>query len=228
MVQLPSAPSESGNGVSCLLAASCARASTTPASQVIELVAASISRILSSRTVETTIAWRSNEICPPTRPVLPPCGTIAVFVSCASLRISETSSVDPGFSTMAARPWYRSRGSCRNGAISAGSRSAYLSPTISAKRSIGAAFDAAERAAVFVRRPMSVRVQARAVIGFRRIDRFLRRRGQGDQQETGTAVHIRVLAIGRHFIGLLRLARNDRAMKTENGLSVRPLFVAEL
>jgi len=33
---------------------------------------------------------------------LPPCGTIAVFVSCASLRISETSSVDPGFSTSAA------------------------------------------------------------------------------------------------------------------------------
>ena len=87
MVQLPSAPSDSGNNRSTAAAASCALANTTPASQVIAFEAGSTSRILSSR-VSERISSPSKGICPPTRPVLPPCGTSGVFVSLASLRIA--------------------------------------------------------------------------------------------------------------------------------------------
>ena len=38
-------------------------------------------------------------ICPPTRPVLPACGTTGMRCSCASARIFDTSSVEPGRST---------------------------------------------------------------------------------------------------------------------------------
>ncbi len=85
MVQLPSAPSDSGNRRSASAAACCALASTTPASQVMVLDAASISRMRSSRVSDSTIS-PSCGVCPPTRPVLPPCGTIAVPVSLASLQ----------------------------------------------------------------------------------------------------------------------------------------------
>ena len=54
MVQLPSAASDSGNSRSISAAFCCATCSTTPASQVMVLEAASISRILSSRRIETT------------------------------------------------------------------------------------------------------------------------------------------------------------------------------
>ena len=55
-------------------------------------------------------------ICPPTRPVLPPCGTIAVEVSLAILRSSETSSVEPGRSTTGVWPVHSARNSTRYGA----------------------------------------------------------------------------------------------------------------
>ena len=63
-------------------------ASVAPASTVMVLVTGSISRILVMRLSESTISLL-NGICPPTSPVLPPCGTIAVRVSFASLRISR-------------------------------------------------------------------------------------------------------------------------------------------
>ncbi len=43
-------------------------------------------------------------ICPPTSPVLPPCGTMAVCVSLASLRIAATSSTVPGRNTSGVWP----------------------------------------------------------------------------------------------------------------------------
>ena len=103
MVQLPSAPSESGNSRSAAAAASCAFCSTTPDSQVMVFDDGSISRILSSRVSEISSS-PSNGIWPPTRPVLPPCGTTAVRVSLASLRIATTSATEPGRSSMAVRP----------------------------------------------------------------------------------------------------------------------------
>ena len=75
MVQLPSAPSDSGNSRPAAAAASCARASTTPASQVMVFEVGSTSRMRSSRLSDSTISPLSG-VWPPTRPVLPPCGTI--------------------------------------------------------------------------------------------------------------------------------------------------------
>ena len=45
-----------------------------------------------------------NGTCPPTSPVLPPCGTIAVPVSFASFRIADTSATEPGRSTIGVWP----------------------------------------------------------------------------------------------------------------------------
>ena len=59
------------------------------------LDAVSTSRILSIRRIEIT----TSPLCgvwPPTRPVLPPCGTSAMRCSVASLQIAETSAVEPG------------------------------------------------------------------------------------------------------------------------------------
>ena len=67
----------------------------TPASQVMVLEVGSTSRMGSSRVSDSTISpWCG--IWPPTRPVLPPCGTIGVLVSFASLRIAATSATEPG------------------------------------------------------------------------------------------------------------------------------------
>ena len=110
MVQLPSAPSDSGNSRPASEARCCAICSTTPASQVMVLEAVSISRTLSIRRIETT----TSPLCgvwPPTRPVLPPCGTSAIRCSLASLQIAETSAVEPGRSTSGERPRNRSRSS---------------------------------------------------------------------------------------------------------------------
>ena len=103
MVQLPSAPSESGNSRFCASAASCALISTTPASQVMVFEVASTSRMRSMRLSESRISPLCG-VCPPTSPVLPPCGTMGVPVSFASFRIAETSAVEPGRSTIGERP----------------------------------------------------------------------------------------------------------------------------
>ena len=55
------------------------------------------------RLSESTISPACG-VCPPTSPVLPPCGTIGVPVSFASLRMAETSAVVPGRSTNGERP----------------------------------------------------------------------------------------------------------------------------
>ena len=103
MVQLPSAPSDSGNRRPAAAAASCARASTTPASQVMVFEVGSTSRMRSSRLSDSTISPLSG-VWPPTKPVLPPCGTIGVLVSLASRRMAATSSGEPGRSTSGEEP----------------------------------------------------------------------------------------------------------------------------
>ena len=129
MVQLPSAPSDSGNRRSTSEARCWATCSTTPASQVMVLEAVSSSRILSNRRIEMTTSPLCG-VCPPTRPVLPPCGTSAILCTVASWQIAETSAVEPGRSTSGEHPWNRSRSSVRKGAISAASVTAYLLPTM--------------------------------------------------------------------------------------------------
>jgi len=97
MVQLPSAPSESGNSRSASAARCCAFCRITPASQVMVLDAVSTSRISSIRRIEITTS--------------PLCGLAAdqagvaalrhsaMRCSVASLQIAETSAVDPGRKT---------------------------------------------------------------------------------------------------------------------------------
>ena len=89
-------------------AASRARCKVTPASQVIVFEAGSTLADAVEPVSDRTISLLSG-ICPPTRPVLPPCGTIGVEVSLASLRICATSATEPGRSTIGVRPRYRSR-----------------------------------------------------------------------------------------------------------------------
>ena len=58
-----------------------------------------------SRASDSTISLPSGDgIWPPTRPVLPPCGTMPISCSLASARIRDTSSVDPGRSTTGVLP----------------------------------------------------------------------------------------------------------------------------
>ncbi len=69
-----------------------------PASTVIVLAATSTSRMRLSRDSDnSTSEPPSRGVWPPTWPVLPDCGTIAVPVSLASAMIAETSSTVPGF-----------------------------------------------------------------------------------------------------------------------------------
>src|SRR6185312_2851951 len=88
---------------------------------------ASTSRILSSRCSDKTTSPLCG-ICPPTRPVLPPCGTIAVEVSLAIFNISETSAVEPGRRIAGECPVHSARCSTRNGACRSGSVTAFFSP----------------------------------------------------------------------------------------------------
>ena len=66
----------------------------------------------SRRPTESRISPRIG-VCPPTRPVLPACGTTGMPCSWASARIRDTSSVVPGRSTIDARPSYMPRHSRR-------------------------------------------------------------------------------------------------------------------
>src|SRR5580698_8311894 len=102
----------------------------------------SISRMRSSRLSDSTTSLCSG-IWPPTRPVLPPCGTIGVPVSLASLAIADTSATVVGRNTTGVWPWNMLRCSIRYGACMSGSVMANLSPTIAAKRAsrAGSIFD---------------------------------------------------------------------------------------
>ena len=53
----------------------------------------------------TTICFPlASGVAPPQRPVLPPCGTIAVCVSAHALTIAPTSAVEPGRTTASGIP----------------------------------------------------------------------------------------------------------------------------
>ena len=105
----------------------------TPASAMMHSPSMSISRILFMRESETTTCPPlASGTCPPTSPVLPPCGMMGVFVSLASFRMAETSAVEPGFRTRGDLPWKRSRFSVRCGAMSCGEVSACFSPVMAA------------------------------------------------------------------------------------------------
>ena len=67
---------------------------------------------------------------PPTRPVLPPCGTMNKSCASASAKISETCSVEFGKRTAAASPLKLPRQSSKKGAISALSVMIFFVPRI--------------------------------------------------------------------------------------------------
>src|SRR6516165_8646793 len=78
--QLPSAPRLNGNSRSASAAACCRSARMQPASTVIVKLTGSIARIRFMRpSARTTLCLSSGGTPPPTRPVLPPCGTIGKF-----------------------------------------------------------------------------------------------------------------------------------------------------
>ena len=105
IVQLPSAPRESGNSRPAAAAASCTVCRTTPASTVIVSLAASIPRIRRIRVSEsTTCVPDESGTAPPQSPVFPPWGTTATPASRHSATTAATSSVLPGRTTAAARP----------------------------------------------------------------------------------------------------------------------------
>ena len=131
MVQEPSEASDSGNSRSCSSAARCTCASVTPASTIMQLAARSMSRMRFSRTSDRITCWPvGSGICPPTSPVLPPCGTKPMFCAWHSRRIAATSAVLPGCTTARARPWKSPRGSLRWGARSAGAVRTWAAPVI--------------------------------------------------------------------------------------------------
>jgi hypothetical protein len=101
--QEPSEPMLKGNSRSISSAAFCTPASVMPASTTMELPRGSRLRMAFMRPRLTTTSWPKG-ICAPVRPVLPPCGTMAVPVSFASARMRETSSVEPGRSTSGVLP----------------------------------------------------------------------------------------------------------------------------
>ncbi len=105
MVQLPSDPSDIGKSRPAPAAAACTSASTTPASTVIVLATGSTSRIVRIRPSDST-TWvpESSGTPPATRPVLPPCGTIATPAAWQAVTTAATSAVDPGRTTASARP----------------------------------------------------------------------------------------------------------------------------
>src|SRR5476651_1535438 len=82
----------------------------------------------------------SKGICPPTSPVLPPCGTTAVFVSWQMARIAETSDVAEGFSNRGELPLYLLRHSSRCGFISAESSEYPFLPAACFSRAVVSGF----------------------------------------------------------------------------------------
>ena len=78
------------------------------------LLSGSTARTRLSRDSDSTISLPAADgTWPPTSPVLPPCGTIGVWVPLASFRMAETSATLPGRSTIDVAPWNLSRGSLR-------------------------------------------------------------------------------------------------------------------
>ena len=110
MVQLPSAARLSGSSSPAAAAAACAACSTQPASTVIVRLAASMLRTRCSRPrFSSTCVPLSSGTEPPTRLVLPPCGTTATPCRAHRRITAATSAVLPGRTTASARPCQRLR-----------------------------------------------------------------------------------------------------------------------
>src|SRR3546814_3751217 len=97
MVADPFAPRLRGNRRSTACAASCRLARITPASHMARLFSGEIERILFiSRNERISALPSAGGVAPPTRDVLPPCGTRGTFFSDAMAPTAETSSVEKG------------------------------------------------------------------------------------------------------------------------------------
>jgi hypothetical protein len=104
-VALPSDASESGNRRPAAAAASCAASTVQPASTVIALSSGSTRRTARMRSSETTTSVpESSGVEAPTRPVLPPWGTIGAPTAAQAATTRATSAVEPGRTTQRARP----------------------------------------------------------------------------------------------------------------------------
>ncbi len=135
---VPSELMDSGSSRSAASAASCAAFSVTPASTVMVMSSASISRTRFSRDRLSTSCDPSSEgTAPPTMEVLPPCGTTATPSRAHSASTAATSAVSAGRTTAGVRPWYSRRQSSQKGAASA-PVSSPRSPTRACRRSSSA------------------------------------------------------------------------------------------
>ena len=97
IVHVPSDARDRGKSVLFFLHTFCNSNKVSPDSTVIDLSKVLISLTLFSLVRFRTIWLSSNDICPPTSPVLPPWLIIGVFVEYAIFKIFETSFVDFGF-----------------------------------------------------------------------------------------------------------------------------------
>ena len=105
MWQEPRAPRSSGTRKPCWAAAASSSARVTPASAVMTPELVSKSEMRRMRDMFTTMSW-SRGTPPPTKPVLPPCGTTPMPCLPAYLMTSATSSTQPGCTTARAEPVY--------------------------------------------------------------------------------------------------------------------------
>ena len=106
-----------------------------PASAVIVLLTGSIARMRFMRPMASTMPAKPiSGTEPPTRPVLPPCGTIGMPASAQMPTTAAVSAVLAGRTSIAARPSQSPRSSFKRGAISAGSVVQPFSPTAALMR----------------------------------------------------------------------------------------------
>ena len=119
MVAVPSAARLSGNRRSAAVAACCASSRVIPASTVMASSSGVTSRTARSFRVESRTSPKG--IWPPTRPVSPPWGTMAMWCSAQTRTAAATWAVERGVSISGVWPCQRLRHSVSQGAISAGS-----------------------------------------------------------------------------------------------------------
>ncbi|MNT07722.1 hypothetical protein D3C72_1424370 [compost metagenome] len=105
MVQLPSAPNDSGNSRPAWAAASWTACSTQPASTVMVSLSRSTARTRFMRSSDSTTADAlASGVAAATWPVLPPCGTTGTPAAAHTRITRATSSLSAGRSTASARP----------------------------------------------------------------------------------------------------------------------------
>ena len=105
---------------------------THPASQVRLPAVSSSDRMRFMRDSDSTISSAMGTL-PPTRPVLPPCGTTGSRRAWQCARMRETSCVLPGRSASALWPRYLPIQSVLNGSSSVGAVMTWPAPTMDAK-----------------------------------------------------------------------------------------------